>query len=374
MGAGLMIRSMVNAGKVKLGVNTENVLTMAINLPRVKYKEPQQQASFFQELIARIKTLPGVESATLLSELPGNAPFLGGTNTFQIEGSPIADKSLRPRTAVLIIGPGYFRCLQGRVLLGREFTEHDGDYGHESAIISKSFADRHWPGESPLGKRIRVNDQGTEEWSTIVGVAAGIVLTRHSEGRPQVYLPFRQNPGSYMFVAARTRVDPVSLAPAFRKSVKDLNANIPVSTLRSLTDHVSSTQSDTRIFGVAFTVLAIIALALASTGLYAVISQSVNQRTREMAIRSAMGAKGSQLWSLMFFQGMKHYTIGLVIGLILSFAVGGVIRSLLIGVSPGDLITYLLIISILTVVAALACGLPARRAARSDPAALLRFE
>jgi len=374
MGAGLMIRSMINVGSVNLGVNTENVMTMAVNLPRVKYKEPRQQTSFFQELIARINALPGVESATLLSELPGNAPFLGGTNTFQIEGSPIADKSLRPRTAVLTIGPGYFRCLQGRVLLGREFTELDGDSGHESAIINKSFADRHWPGENPLGKRIRVDDQGTETWSTIVGVAAGIVQNRHSEGRPRVYLPFRQKPGSYMFVAARTRVDPASLAPAFRQSVKGLNANLPVFALRSLADHVASTQSDTRIFGAAFTVLAIIALALASTGLYAVISQSVSQRNREMAIRSAMGASGSQLWRLMFYQGMRHYTIGLAIGLILSFAVGGVIRSLLIGVSPGDLITYLFVVSTLTVVAALACGLPARRAARSDPAALLRFE
>jgi predicted permease len=374
MGAGLMIRSMVNAGKVNLGVNTESVMTMAVNLPSAKYKEPYQQASFFQELIARIKAQPGVESATLLSDLPGNAPFLGGTNTFQIEGSPIADKSMRPRTAVLTIGPGYFRCMQARLLLGREFTELDGDPGRESAIINKSFADRHWRGENPLGKRIRVDDQGTEAWSTIVGVAADIVQNRHGEGRPRVYLPFRQSPGSYMFVAARTRVVPESLAPTFRQSVKDLNANLPVFFLRSLADHVLSTQSDTLIFGMAFTVLAIIALALASTGLYAVISQSVNQRNREMAIRSAMGASGSQLWRLIFYQGMRHYTIGLVIGLALSFVVSGVLSSLLVGVSSSDPVTYMLIVSMLTIVAALACGLPARRAARSDPAALLRFE
>jgi putative ABC transport system permease protein len=374
MGAGLMIRSMVNTGKVKLGVNTENVLTMGINLPRAKYREPQRQVSFFQDLTARIEALPGVETATILSELPGNGPFPGGTNTFQIEGSPIADKNMRPRTAVLTIGSGYFRCMQGRLLVGREFTELDGDSGREAAIINKSFADRHWPGEYPIGKRIRVDDQGTDSWMTIVGVAADIVQNRYREGLPRVYLPFRQKPGSYMVVAARTRVDPVSLAPAFRQSVKDLNASLPVFALRSLDDHVLLTQADTRIFGVAFTVLAIIALALASTGLYAVISQSVSQRNREMAIRSAMGASGSHLWRLTFYQGMRHYTIGLVIGLALSFAVGGVLSSLLVGVTPSDPITYVLVVSALTIVAALACGLPARRAARSDPATLLRLE
>jgi predicted permease len=374
MGAGLMIRSMVNAGRLNLGVNTENVLTLGINLPPAKYPQPQQQVAFFQELTARLEALPGVESATILSELPGNEAFRGFTEPFQIEGLPIADKSMRPRTAVLTIGPGYFRCLQGRLLLGREFTELDGAPGQEAAIINKSFADRHWPGVYPIGKRLRMDNQGTDAWMTIVGVVADIVQNRYREGLPRVYMPFRQNPGSYMTVAARTRVDPASLANAFRQSVKDLNATLPVADLRSLDDYVSRTNADTHIFGVAFTVLAVIALALASTGLYAVITQSVSQRNREMAIRSAMGASGSRLWRLMFYQGMRHYTIGLVIGSALSLAVGGVLNSLLVGVSSSDPITYLLVISMLTIVAALACGLPARRAARSDPATLLRFE
>lgn len=286
----------------------------------------------------------------------------------------MVDKSLRPRTAVLTIGPGYFHCMQGRLLVGREFMELDGAPGHEAAIINKSFADRHWPGVYPIGKRIHMDNQGTDAWMTIVGVAADIAQNRYREGLPRVYLPFRQKPGRSMAVAVRTRVYPTSLAPAFRQSVKDLNATLPVSDLRSLDDYVSRTNADTRIFGVAFTVLAIIALALASTGLYAVISQSVSQRNREMAIRSAMGANGSQLWRLIFYQGMRHYTIGLVIGWALSLAVGGVLNSLLVGVSSSDPVTYLLVIPMLTIVAALACGLPARRAARSDPAALLRFE
>jgi len=374
MGAGLMIRSMVNAGKLKLGVNTANVLTMQFDLPRSKYPRPQQQVSFFQELSARLEALPGVETATIMSELPGNGAFRERTNPFQIEGSPIEDKSRRPRAAVLTIGPGYFRCMQARLLQGREFTELDGEPGHEAAIINQSFAAKHWPGENPLGERISADVHGTGAWSTIVGVAADIVQNDYSEGLPRVYLPYRQKPTSSMFVAARTRVVPASLTPAFRQSVRDLDANLPVFALRSLADHVLLGHAATRLFGSAFTVLAIIALALASTGLYAVISQSVNQRTREMAIRAAMGASGSRLWWLMFSQGMRQFTIGLVIGLALSFAVAGVLSSLLVGVSSSDPVIYLLVVSVLIVVAALACGLPARRAARSDPAALLRFE
>src|SRR5215475_6379783 len=238
MGAGLMIRSMVYAENMKLGVNTENVLTMQLNLENSKYQGRQKPLSFFQELTARLGALPGVEIATIMSELPGSWPFRQITNSFQIEGSPIANVRDRPRTAVLPIGPGYFRCMQARLVMGREFTELDGAAGHEAAIINQSFANRHWHGENPLGKRIRVDDEGNEAWATIVGVAADIVQNRYSEGLPRVYLPYRQNPGRHMVVAARTRVAPASLAPAFRQSVKDLDANLPVFGLRSLADYV----------------------------------------------------------------------------------------------------------------------------------------
>jgi len=374
--AGLMIRSMVNAGKSRLGVNAANVLTMRVELPRSKYQRPEQQVSFFRQLSARLQALPGVEAASVVSELPGNGAIRERTNRFQIEGSPIAEKRKLPRTAVLIIGPGYFRSMQA-LLRGREFTEVDGDTGHEAAIINQSFAAKYWPGENPIGKRIQVHDvddAGSSAWSTIVGIAADIVQNDFSEGLPRAYLPYQQHPDRSMFVAARTRVVPASLAPAFRQTVRDMDANLPVFALRSLDDHVSLKRGDTRLFGSAFTVFAIIALALASMGLYAVISQSVNQRTREMGIRAAMGASGAHLMWLIYSQGMRQFAIGLAIGLALSLAVGRVLSSQLVGVSSSDPVTYLLVISVLTIAAALACGLPARRAAGADPAAALRFE
>lgn len=374
-GAGLMIRSMVNAGNSKLGVNTANVLTMRVELPRSKYQRPEQQVSFFRQLGARLEALPGVEAASVVSELPGNGAIRERTNRFQIEGSPIAEKRKRPRTTVLTIGPGYVRSMQARLLRGREFTELDGGAGHEAAIINQSFASKYWPRENPIGKRILVDDAGSSAWSTIIGIAADIVQNDFSEGLPRVYLLYQQNPDRSMFVAARTRVVPATnLGPAFRQTVRDLDANLPVFALRSLDDHVSLSRGDTRLFGSAFTVFAIIALVLASMGLYAVISQSVNQRTREMGIRAAMGASGSRLMWLIYFQGMRQFTIGLVIGLALSLAVGRVLSSQLVGVSSSDPVTYLLVVSVLTIAAALACGLPARRAARSDPATGLRFE
>ncbi len=374
MGAVLMIRSTISAGSVNLGVNTANVLTMQVALPHHKYEKPQQQITFFQELRTRIAAVPGIESATIASALPGHWSGLERMNPFQIEGSPVADENKRPRTTLLTIGPGYFHCMQGRILRGREFTELDGDVGREAAIINQSLADRHWPGQNPIGKRIRLDDMENKAWSTVVGVTADIVQTRFSKGLPRVYLPYRQNPSSYMTVVARTSVDPLNLALGFRQSVKELNANLPVSNLRSLDDHVASTHIDIRFISFVFSILAIIALVLASTGLYAVISQSVNQRTREMAIRAAMGAIGSRLWWYIFFQGMRQFMIGLLIGLPLSFALGGVLRFMLVGISPGDPVTYLIVVAVLAIAAALACGLPARRAARSDPAALLRFE
>jgi putative ABC transport system permease protein len=374
MGAGLMIRSMMNAGNQKLGVNTSNVLTMFIDLPPSKYPRPQDRASFFQELRTRIEALPGVETAAVLSELPGNGIRREPTTTFQLETSPIEDKGSRPRTASLTVGPGYFRCMRALLLQGREFTELDGASGHEATIINQSFASRHWPGQNPLGKRISVDDQGTDPWLTIVGVVADIVQNDYSEGLPTVYLPYLQSPGRGMHIAARTRVVPAGLSTAFRQSARDLDANLPVSVPRSLEDHISSSHPDTRLFGMVFTVLAIIALILTSTGLYAVISQSVNQRTREIAIRSAMGASAPRLWWLMFSQGMRQFTIGLVIGSALSFAAGRVFSQQLVGISSSDPLTYLLVVSVVTIAAALACGLPARRAARSDPATALRFE
>jgi len=372
-GAGLMIRSMVNAGKSKLGVNTANMLTMRVELPRSKYPRPEQHVSFFRQLAARLEALPGVEAVSVVSELPGNGAIRERTNRFQIEGSPIAERRERPWTTLLTIGPGYFRSMQA-LLRGREFTELDGETGHEAAIVNQSFAAKYWPGENPIGKRIQVDDAGSGGWSTIVGIAADIVQNDFSEGLPRVYLPYRQHPDRSMFMAARTRGVPASLAPPFRQTVRDLDGNLPVFALRSLADHVSLNRGDTRLFGSAFTVFAMIALVLASLGLYSVISQSVNQRAREMGIRAAMGASGSQLMWLIYSQGMRQFTIGLAIGLAMSLALGRALSSQLVGVSSSDPVTYLVVISVLTIAAGLACGLPARRAARRDPAAALRFE
>jgi putative ABC transport system permease protein len=198
--------------------------------------------------------------------------------------------------------------------------------------------------------------------------------TDYSRDLPSIYLPYQQDPETSMYVAARTSVPPTNLATAFRQSVRELDGNLPVFALRTLAEHVTMSHGDTRLFASAFSVLAGIALVLASMGLYAVILQSVSQRTRELGIRVAVGATRPQLFWLVYSKGMWQFMIGLVIGLVLSLALGRVLSAQLVGVSSIDPVTYLFVVPALTFAAALACGLPARRAALSDPAEVLRLD
>jgi putative ABC transport system permease protein len=374
LGAGLMVRSMANSVKAGLGVNTANVLTVRVSLPGAKYRKPEQKVAFFRDLRTRLEALPGVETVAWAGELPGNGGIREDVSTFQIDDEPIGDEDQRPQAAVLVVGPGYFRTMQAVLLRGREFTDLDGDVGREAAIVNQSFAAKQWPGSNPVGKRVLVDDHGRAAWSTVVGVAADIMQTDYSRGLPRIYLPYRQDPDESMYIAARTSQSPANLATAFRQSVRELDEDLPVFALRTLAEHVSMSRGDTRLFTSAFALLAGIALVLASMGLYAVILQSVSQRTREFGIRVAMGATRRQLLWLVCSQGMRQFTIGLAIGLILSLGVGRVLSAQLVGVSSIDPVTYLLVVAVLTIAAALACGLPARRATRSDPAEVLHLE
>jgi len=374
LGAGLMVRSMVNSAKAGLGVNTANVLTMRVSLPGAKYSKPEQKVSFFRQLRTRLEALPGVESVALAGELPGNGGVREDVSTFQVDDEPIGDENQRPEAAVLVVGPGYFRTMQAVLLRGREFSDLDGDAGHEAAVVNQSFAAKQWPGSNPMGKRVLVDNHGRAAWSTVVGVATDIMQTEHSQGLPRIYLPYRHDPDESMYIAARTSQPPANLATAFRQSVRELDKDLPVFALRTLAEHVSMSRGDTRLFTSAFAMLGGIALVLASMGLYAVISQSASQRTREFGIRVALGATRRQLLWLVYSQGMRQFTIGLAIGLVLSLGVGRFLSAQLVGVSSIDPVTYLFVVPALTIAAALACGLPARRAARSDPAEVLRLE
>ena len=371
MGAGVTIRSFLKIHSADMGVNTANVLVASVDLPPARYPSADAKISFYDRLTTRLKATPGVQSTALAEALPSwNARRL----PYELASAPASAR--HPKLLVLKVSPSYFRTLGAPVLSGRDFNDADVASGPPVAVVNQRLAAEFWPGEDPLGKRLRLfNDETPEPWLTVVGVVSNIVQndTTRQKFEPLVYLPYRQQPGGGMWVFARTRVPPASLATAFRREVQALDSDLPMYGPLVLTDRLEA-YWDSRFYGILFLIFAAIALLLASVGLYAVIAHSVKQRTQEIGIRIAMGATGGDILKLVFLQGMLPVGIGLTIGLAASLAVNRVLKSMLVQVSASDPITLVIASATLILSAMLGCWIPARRAMRVDPAVALRHE
>jgi predicted permease len=303
---------------------------------------------------------------------------------YELADSSSVDEQNRPKLSALTISPAYFSTLRSEVLSGREFDDTDGASGIPVIIVNQAFANKYWPGQSPLGKRLRLFDGKTpQEWLTVVGVASNIAQNAitQMESDPLVYLPYRQKPPhsgtvpvTFMYVIARTRIPPGSLATAFRREVQSMDPDLPIWTLSTLADGLEWKSRPSGINAILFLIFAAVALLLASGGLYAVIAHSMSQRTQEIGVRMAMGATTGDILTLVFKQGMTPAGIGLAIGLAASFAVNRVLKSQLVHVSPSDPITLMIAAAVLVLSAALGCWMPARRAMRVDPVVALRSE
>ena len=372
-GAGLMIRSFLNIYRANLGVNTSSVLTMRLFLPEAKYSR-NDQVAFFERLTASLEALPGVQAAAIASNLPLQGAM---GRPYEIEGTPPVDSRTRPTTGALTIDARYFAALDVRPILGRAFTSSDGVAGVPVAVVNQKFAARSWPGQDPIGRRLRFMKNDTPQaWVTIVGVVSDIAQSQMSQRDrdPLVYIPFRQEPQLGMAVLARTHVPPESLGEAFRRQVQAIDADLPVFALQTLDERLRLQNWPYRVFGGLFAIFAGIALLLASVGLYAVIANSVNQRTQEIGIRLAMGATSANVLALVFTQGMRQLAMGLGVGLVAAFGITRVIRGLLLDISPTDPITFITVSLVLIIAATLGCAIPARRAMRVDPVVALRHE
>jgi putative ABC transport system permease protein len=373
-GAGLTIRSSINLYSAPVGVNPSSVLTMHINLPEAKYSRAEDQISFHQRLKTKLESLPGVESASITSHLP----TAGWTEfAFDLDGARPADPNHFPATAGLVVGADYFRVMQVRPQRGRLFTSADGVSGAAVAIVDQSLAAKLWPGEDPLGKRLRlVRGKESRLWLTVAGVVPDIQqnFRRPSQRDPLIYLPYAAEPQRVMFIVARTNVPPATLVEAFRREVQSLDENLPLYDVRTLEDRIAQSRLNVSSWGIMFTIFAAVALLLASVGLYAVIAHSVSQRTREIGVRMAVGGTAPDIVRLVFAQGMRQIAIGLAIGLPLAVAATRVLRAALVGISPADPITFLAVIAVLVATGALGCAIPARRALRVDPVVALRVD
>lgn len=372
-GAGVMIRSFLKIHNANMGVDASNVLIGSLDLTAVRYPSAEARIAFFDRLQTRIKAIPGVESTALAASLPS-----WGSQRMQYElaGDPPASDRGRPKLSVLSISPGYFAAVRAAVLSGRDFDDHDGAASAPVAIVNERLASRFWPGQDPLGERIRLIDASAPApWLTVVGVTSNIIQNDQTRQKidPVVYLPYRQKPIESMWVLARTSIPPQGLMAPFRQAVQSLDPDIPMYGPMSLIDRLEVFW-DNRFYGMLFLIFAAIALLLASIGLYTVIAHSVSQRTQEIGIRMAIGATAADIRRLILRQGMLPLSIGLAIGLAASLAVNRLLKAELVQISPSDPVTLIVASAVLILAAMLGCLIPARRAMRVDPVVALRHD
>ena len=370
-GAGLLIRSAVNLYSAPIGVNTANVLTMRINLPEAKYAKQENQVTFHETLRKRLNALPGVEILAIASNLPlGNwIPF-----SFELQGR--AHDPAKPLEAGgLVVSNDYFRVMQVQPKRGRVFADADGVAGVPVVVVNETFAAKFWPGEEALGKRLRlIENHSSQPWATVVGVVPDILqnVRQNLQRDPLIYLPYAEKPERQVFLVARTRVPPANLAAAFRREVQSIDENLPVYELRTLENRIAESRLTVSLFGAICSIFAGVATVLAAIGLYAVIAHAVSQRSQEIGLRMAIGASRSNVAWLVFAQGIQPLAPGLAIGLLLALAASRLLRVALVGVSPGDPLTFVAIVLVLTAAALLGCLVPVRRALRVDPVVALR--
>ena len=374
VGAGLLIQSLWRLRQVSPGFNPENVLTLVVGIPEVKYPT-KKQAPFFDDLAGRIETLPGVRSASSIMPLPLSSDRFG--ISFEIEGRPVA-KGDQPSADFFAIGDRYFETMQIPLLTGRGFTDRDVAGAPGVIIVNQAFARKFFPGEDPLGKHIKPGistDEDDPAMREIVGLVADVRNRNlNSDLRPGFFVPQSQIPFSQMTVVVKTDSDPHSLVNAIQNEVRAMDREVPVFRVKTMNEYISSSVAAPRFNATLLVVFASVALILTIVGLYGVMSYSVVQRTNEIGIRMALGAQTGDVLRLIVSQGFKLVVLGLAVGLAAAFALTKVISSLLFGVTTKDPLTFGAVALLLALVALLACYLPARRATKLDPLVALRNE
>jgi putative ABC transport system permease protein len=379
-GAGLMIRSLLNTFRADIGVNATNVLSMNVNLRSTKYPRLEDRVLFYDRLKDRLETVPDIEVAEVASDLPAESP---DDFAYDIEGKPASSSGNRPRVSVLTVGSDYFDVVKVNVKAGRPFNQTDGPGAVPVVIVNEMFARESWPGQDPIGKRVRLMrtrsgaPRGSppllDPWLTVVGVVPNILQDDESFVlSPVLYFPYHQRPQSGMDIMIRTRVPPATLGHAIRQEVQALDEDLAVPSLRTLEESLWFRNWRHRVFGSMFAIFAAIALVLASVGLYAVIAHSVSRRTREIGVRMALGAVTSDILRLIFKQGGLQVALGLAVGLAAALAVTRVLETILVGVTSADPLTFVSVALVLIAAGALGCAIPARRAIRVDPVVALR--
>jgi putative ABC transport system permease protein len=367
IGAGLTIRSLIKLQQVDPGIRTDDLLTMRIDLNFSKYPKDQREA-FWRRLDERLQAEPGVLGVGGGGTFPLNdqGPF---TRPLQIEGRVMPEGVARPRVDYHVASPGYFSTIGQPVVMGRAFTYADSGKDHPVAIINQTLARHYWGTDDPVNKRISGDG---ETWFTIVGVVADTRQRLDQPARDEVYIALLQSAQLQMMWLVRSAVDPAVMERQLRNAVHSIDPDQPVDHFRTLADVRSASLESPRLTATLLAVFGLLALVITAAGIAGVIAFSVNQRTQEFGIRMALGARRASVLRLVLTQGLQLVFIGLAIGLAGALVLTRLLTTLLFGVAPTDAFTFVAVAAVLVAVAALACFVPAQRAASVDPMIALR--
>jgi len=373
--AGLMIKSVVNLGNLDFGLDTEGVMTARVGLFESDYPDETARLQFFEQTVARLEAHPAVAVASLASGLPTTGR--GGRPHFAVEGEIYEADQDYPLARQIIVTPKHFETFGVSVLQGRDFGTQDTRDNLPVALVNLPFAEKYFPGESPIGRRIRVGESDSEEpWLTIVGVVPDMYLDPPENEEPEgFYVPLSQSDARFLSIAVRpVGGDAAALAPVLRDEVMAVDSDMPIYWVRTVADEVAENTWIFKVFSTLFVVFGAAALFLGAVGLYGVMAFYVSRRTQELGVRMALGAEASDVLRLVLKQGLWQLGIGLFLGLGIAALLSRGLEVLLFQVEPWDPMMFIGITLVLFAVGMLATYVPARRATLVDPVQALRYE
>ena len=375
IGAGLLINSFMHLRNLDPGFRADHLLTATVDLSEVKYPDTPRRVAFFDEVLRRIRALPGVQSAAAA----GNLPFVyhGDSMNMAVEGIPDPPADQWPDVIYRMVGPGYFSTMEIPLVRGRDYNDQDTLDTTPGVIISEMTAKHYWPNQDPIGKRLKPGESTSDRpWRTVIGVVKDVRQNDFiAPPKMQMYLSLQQMKSmTANALVVRTTVDPLSLASAVRNAVWSVDKDQPVANIELMEHIVAGAVARQRFSMLLLGIFAALALVLAAVGIYGVMSYSVAQQTREIGIRIALGARRSDVLAMTVKNGLKLVATGLVFGLMIAFGLTRVMATLLFGISATDPITFMTIALVLLAVATLASYIPALRATRVDPMIALRAQ
>jgi putative ABC transport system permease protein len=381
IGSGLLIRSFVRLTDVNPGVQTDHVITAAISLPSNKYANPPQIGQFWQQFLDKVQTMPGVKAAGVTMSLPPNLVAI--TNPFTVEGQGYDRNRQLQLAEEMTVSPDYFRSLGIPLMKGRFFSTSDRverDKDLMIVIINQTMAKQYFRDKDPIGRRIQTGDPDpSAPWETIVGVVGDVKYSGlDSPPGPTLYVPYNENGwvmwSREMYLVVRSSGNAPEIVPAIRSQLASMDSTLPLAQIRTMDQLLDESLVQQRFRTWLVSGFAALALLLSAIGIYALISYSVSQRTREIGVRIALGAQRSNVLGMVLREGLQLLALGLLLGLVGALLATRVMRSLLYSTSAVDALSFIATTFTLTAVALLACYIPARRATKVDPMVALRYE